>query len=167
LARALALLVSVGLLAGCGTVYTSKENAELIGDFEDILDVDVPPAMVSTVRPEYPDIARKMGAEGVVRLKALILEDGQVAKVQVIGSANPILVDSAITALRQSRFIPAKRDGEPCCGTLVIPFIFGKDETRVHDRMGLEVDHTGGPKDKGFVPVEPPEAPERDIKPGK
>lgn len=165
--RALTVLGLIVLLAGCGTVYTSKENAELVGVFEDQMDYDTAPIMVQSVRPEYPEIARKMGVDGVVRLKALILEDGQVSKVQILESANPILVDAALTALRQSRFIPARKAGQPCCGTVTIPFIFGCEEAWMRDRKGLEVEHTGAPKDHGFVTVEPPEPPQRDIKPGK
>jgi TonB family protein len=167
LGRALTLLVLIGLCVGCGTVYTSKENAELIGDFDDQLDFDTPPVMVQAVRPEYPDIARKIGADGVVRLKALILETGEIGKIQIVESASPILVDAAVTALRQSQFMPARKDGEPCCGFVIIPFVFGQEDAWLRDRQGLPVDHSGAPKDKGFVPVEPPEPPAGSIKPAK
>jgi TonB family protein len=167
LGRALALLVLATLCAGCATTYTSRENAELIGDFEEPADFDMPPVMVQAVRPEYPDIARKLGADGVVRLKALILETGEVGKVQILESASPILVDAAITALKKSQFMPATKDGEPCCGFVIVPFIFGNEGVVIRDWQGLEVDRTGAAQDRGILPVEPPEAPERDIRPGK
>jgi TonB family protein len=148
-------------------MYTSNENAELIGDFDDRLDFDVPPMLVRAARPEYPDIAQKMGAEGMVRLKALILEDGTIGGVQVEESANPILVDAAITALRESLFIPAKKAGQPCCGTVIIPFIFGSEEKWVSDLKGVDVDYTGAVEDIGFAPVEPPERSGRYLRPAK
>jgi TonB family protein len=160
-------LVVIGLCAGCGPVYTSRENAELIGHFEDEVDYDAPPVMVQAVRPEYPEIARKMGAEGIVRLKVLILETGEVGAVQIVESANPILVDAAITALRQSLFMPAKKGGQPCCGTVIIPFVFGSEETWAHNRRGLDVDRTGAPEENGLVPAEPPTSTQETFKPAK
>jgi TonB family protein len=167
LGRALTLLVLAGVFAGCGSVYTSSQNASLIGLFEDEVDYDTPPIMVQAVRPEYPDIARKMGAEGVVRLKALIREDGKIGMVQIMESANPILTDAAITALRQSVFIPAKRAGQPCCGTVIIPFVFGSEENWARGRQGVVVEPAGGPEEYGLAPAEPEASPESSIKPSK
>jgi TonB family protein len=167
LGRALPLLVAICICAGCGSVYVSRENADLVGTVEDRIDYDSPPMMVQAVRPEYPDIARSMGAEGVVRLKALILEDGRVGKVQVMESANPALVDAALTALRLSSFSPAKKAGQPCLGTVVIPFVFGQDDEWLRTRQGLEFDEASHADDHGFVPVELPPPPEGDVRPGK
>jgi TonB family protein len=166
--RALTLLVLIGLWACCAPVYTSNENAQLIRDFQDEVDYDAPPTMVHTVRPEYPEIARRVGADGVVRLKALILENGELAAVQILEGDNPILADAAITALRHSMFIPAQKGGQPCRGTMVIPFLFGAEEGRVGTLKGLEeADHTGTPQEDTLIPVEPPSGPEETIKPAK
>jgi len=165
--RALILLAVTGLSVGCGSFIAGQDHAEILGHFDDVLDYDSPPMLVQAARPEYPEIAREVGAEGRVVLKALILEDGQLGRVEIVESPNPILTNEAITALKQSVFSPAMKAGEPCCGTMLIPFIFDKNEGRVYDRTGLEVDRTGAPQEDSYMPTDLPERPEEEIKPGK
>jgi hypothetical protein len=62
LGRALVVLAALSFClacTGCGGALTSKENARLLGEFEDRLDYDTPPTLVSAVRPEYPEMARE------------------------------------------------------------------------------------------------------------
>jgi len=165
--RALILLAVTGLCVGCGALFSGHDHADIIRQLDDIVDYDTPPMLVEAVRPEYPEVAREVGAEGRVVLKALILEDGQLGGVQVVESPNPILANVAITALKQSVFTPARKAGEPCCGTMVIPFIFEKDQGRGYTRTGLEVDRTGAPEEESYMPAELPGGPEEDIKPAK
>ena len=165
--RALTLLVVIGLCATCGPVYTSSENADLIGRVEDELDFDAPPVPVQVVRPDYPDIARKMGAEGVVRLKVLIREDGEIGGVEIVESANPLLVDAAVTALRQSLFSPARKGGQPCCGTLIIPYMFGAEDPWVEGLRSMDMDRTGAPVTSDDLTGKPPSSPKGDISSSK
>ena len=165
--RALILLAVAGLGVGCGALLTGQEHTEILRQVDDVLDYDTPPMLVQAVRPEYPEVAREVGAEGRVVLKALILEDGQLGGVQIMESPNPILANEAITALRQSVFSPARKGGEPCCGTMVIPFVFDKDEGKAYGRSGMEVDRTGAPEEESSMPAELPESPEETIRPAK
>ncbi len=165
--RALFLLAVMWLGAGCGALFTGQDHAEILGQFDDVLDYDTPPMLVQAVRPEYPEMAREVGAEGRVVLKALILEDGQLGGVQIVESPNPILANVAITALTQSVFSPARKGGEPCRATMVIPFIFDKEEGRAYGRAGLEVDYTGAPEEESSMPAELPAGPGQDIRPAK
>jgi TonB family protein len=165
--RALILLAVTGLSVGCGALLTGQEHAEILGEFDDVLDYDTPPMLVQAVRPEYPEVAREVGAEGRVVLKALILEDGKLGGVEIMESPNPILTNEAITALKQSVFSPARKEGEPCCGTMVIPFIFDKDEGRAYGRTGMEVDRTGAPQEESYMPMDLPQGPEEEIRPAK
>jgi protein TonB len=72
------------------------------------------PAGGYQVRPAYPDVARRMGAEGTTLLRIRILEDGAVGEVLVARSAgHPSLDEAAVEAVRRWRFEPAKRDGRP------------------------------------------------------
>ena len=109
---------------GCTSKMTSQENSRLIGTFSDLLDYDTPPVMTKAVTPMYPDLARDMRVEGKVILKALILEDGTLGGIEVIESVHPMLLDQAVTALRQCEFKPARKNGEPVRATLIVPFIF-------------------------------------------
>jgi TonB family protein len=156
-AFALLLTLCAVILCRCGGALTSKENAMYLGDFEDIVDYDTPPILVSAVRPDYPEMAREVGAEGRVVLKVLVLEDGTIGRIQILEMPNPILVDGAITAIRHSIFAPATKDGAPCCATMLIPFIFDKDDTYSRRRRRVESNQSG------YVDrIEPVELPERD-----
>jgi TonB family protein len=164
-ALALLLAAAATALVGCGGALTSKENAKYLGDFEDIVDYDTPPILVSAVRPEYPEMARQVGAEGRVVLKVLVREDGTIGRIQILEMPNPILVDGAITAIRQSLFAPATRNGVPCCATMLIPFIFDKDDTYARKRRDLESDHPGYVN--RVEPVRLPETDQPDVSAGK
>jgi TonB family protein len=141
-ACAIFLAAMAGVLGGCSGALTSKENAKYLAEFEDIVDYDTPPILVAAVRPEYPEMAREVGAEGRVTLKVLVLEDGRIGGIQILETPNPILVDGAITAVRQSLFAPATRDGAPCRATMLVPFIFDKDDTYAR-RKDYEADREG------------------------
>ena len=165
LGRALAVTVALSLCIGCSGALTSRENAPYLGEFEDILDYDTPPALVSAVRPDYPEMAREVGVEGRVVLRVLVLEDGTVGKVQVLETPNPILVDEAITAVRKSVFFPATKEGAPCCATMLIPFIFDTEDTYARDKIGQDIDQ-GTYVDK-TKPVVPPSDADPDLRPDK
>ena len=117
-----------------------------VGEVDDVLDYDTPPVLAVTVRPEYPDMAREIGVHGRVVLKVLVLENGQVARMEILESPSPILGDQAITAVRKSAFMPATKDGEPCPATMVIPFIFDRDDNYLRDRVGIEADRMYDPE---------------------
>jgi TonB family protein len=60
----------------------------------------------SKVSPDYPEIARKMGLSGTVRLQLIIAPNGTVKDTKVIGG-HPILVSAAMDAVKKWRFEPA------------------------------------------------------------
>jgi len=141
LGRVLVVALVAAMLAGCGSL-TSRENADLLTEFDDMVDYDRPPVLVNAVSPDYPDIVREVGAEGRVIIKALVLEDGSVGAVQILESPNDILANQAITALRKSVFRPAMRDGRPCCATTIVPFVFDKGEAGVDTRESYDTGRT-------------------------
>jgi TonB family protein len=57
----------------------------------------------SKVNPVYPDIARKLGLVGAVRLEITVATNGTVKDTKVIGG-NPILVNAAIDAVKRWKF---------------------------------------------------------------
>jgi len=62
--------------------------------------------------PVYPPLARQLRISGVVRLNAIIGEDGTVEQWRVI-SGHPMLVDAAVEAVSSWRYRPALLNGEP------------------------------------------------------
>ncbi len=68
--------------------------------------------LVHQVQPEYPNVARRAKIEGTVRLQAVIARDGSVLQLEVL-AGHPLLVNSALEAVRQWRYEPTLRGGEP------------------------------------------------------
>ncbi|HEV3076244.1 MAG TPA: TonB family protein, partial [Thermoanaerobaculia bacterium] len=73
----------------------------------------VPPKLVSTPKPEYPPLARKLGVQGVVVLSVLVDEQGRVEDVQLLEgiSQNVGINEAALQVARGARFSPATRNG--------------------------------------------------------
>lgn len=57
------------------------------------------------VKPEYPAMLKAMHIEGIVRLTAVVLPNGNVAAVEVKGG-NPILVENAVKAVKAWKYAP-------------------------------------------------------------
>jgi TonB family protein len=70
------------------------------------------------VSPVYPDIARKMRLNGVVRVQVVISPNGNVKETKVIGG-HPILVTAAVDAVKKWKFDSASAE---TTGTLEIKF---------------------------------------------
>lgn len=63
------------------------------------------------VLPVYPPIARQIGAQGPVVLRAVIARDGTVESLHVVSSAHPTLNHAALEAVAQWRFRPYVLNG--------------------------------------------------------
>ncbi|HKS80124.1 MAG TPA: energy transducer TonB [Candidatus Acidoferrales bacterium] len=61
------------------------------------------------VVPNYPPLAKQMNITGRVKIEATISAEGKVTSTKVVGGS-PVLVDSAIEALKKWRFEPAPKD---------------------------------------------------------
>lgn len=69
------------------------------------------PVLVVRVDPAYPESARRMHADGLIVLEAVISASGTVEEVRVVKSANPLLDAAALRAVEQWRYRPAKLNG--------------------------------------------------------
>jgi periplasmic protein TonB len=63
-------------------------------------------------RPVYPPLAKQARISGVVKLNAIISKDGSIQNLSVI-SGHPLLVPSAMDAVKQWRYEPTLLNGEP------------------------------------------------------
>jgi TonB family protein len=61
------------------------------------------------VVPDYPTLAKQMNVTGKVKLEATISADGRVTSTKVVGGS-PLLVNSAIDALKKWRFEPGAKE---------------------------------------------------------
>jgi len=74
---------------------------------------------------KYPELAQKAGIEGNVIVQAYITEKGDFTKYQVlVGVENSGLDDSAVEALKQTKFEPAVQKGQPVGVWITIPVQF-------------------------------------------
>ena len=64
------------------------------------------------VRPEYPEDARKKRIQGIVKLRVLIAKSGEIRDVQVL-DGDPLLIPSALSAVKQWRYAPCTINSEP------------------------------------------------------
>jgi len=68
--------------------------------------------LVNKVQPLYPPLARQTRISGTVVLHAIIGKNGTVQQLQVV-SGHPLLVQSALDAVRQWRYQPTLLNGDP------------------------------------------------------
>ncbi|MEQ1869706.1 MAG: TonB family protein [Vicinamibacterales bacterium] len=82
--------------------------------------------VVRKVSPEYTPEATRAKIEGTVLLRALVQPDGTVTNVSVIRSLDKQygLDEQAMMALRQWRFEPSRRNGEPARSVVQVQMTF-------------------------------------------
>jgi protein TonB len=68
--------------------------------------------------PTYPELARRMGITGKVRIEVVVAPDGRVKNARAIGG-HPVLVQPCLDAVRDWRFDPGPEET-----TQVIEFAF-------------------------------------------
>jgi len=68
--------------------------------------------LIYRVQPQYPALARQARVQGIVVLRAMISREGKIENLQVI-SGHPLLVQSAMDAVRQWRYRPYFLNNEP------------------------------------------------------
>jgi TonB family protein len=79
--------------------------------------------LVSAPPPAYPDIARRAGVQGIVRLQVRATKDGRI-EVDKILSGSPTLADAAIAAVKQWRARPFSNGGRPVDVISTVTFNF-------------------------------------------
>ena len=86
---------------------------------------DSPPQPIKTVAPQYPELARAAGAEGMVWIEVTIDESGRVIAARVVKSTTiQSLNDAARDAAMGWLFTPAKQRDTPVKCRISIPFEF-------------------------------------------
>lgn len=72
-----------------------------------------PPRLLREVKADYTDDARRRGITGDVVLEIVVRRDGSVGEVTILQGLGAGLDQRAVAAVRQWRFSPARRRGEP------------------------------------------------------
>jgi protein TonB len=82
--------------------------------------------LLAQPQPVYPPLARQARIQGNVVLHAIIDKDGRVGELQVI-SGHPLLVQSALDAVKNWRYQPTQLNGDPVevDTTITVTFVLG------------------------------------------
>lgn len=72
-----------------------------------------PPRLLREVKADYTEDARRRSVEGEVVLEIVVRRDGSVGDIKLLDGLPNGLNERAIAAVRQWRFSPAKRLGQP------------------------------------------------------
>ena len=89
----------------------------------EIFDATEPPKILSLPKFQYPESARKNGVEGKMKVSLTLTKNGTVQDV-VVEQSLPHGVTEAITnELKQLRFQPAKKNGEPVDAKMFFDFV--------------------------------------------
>jgi TonB family protein len=65
--------------------------------------------VIAQPTPVYPQLARKWGLSGTVKVQVIIAADGQVKDVKVVGG-HPLFVDATLDALKKWKFAPSSSE---------------------------------------------------------
>ena len=84
--------------------------------------VELPVALAGRVQPDYPEAARRFGLEGLVVLRALITERGDVESIEVVRETRPGLGfgAAAVEAVSTWKYRPGRFDGRPVAVMLTV-----------------------------------------------
>lgn len=87
-----------------------------------------------TKKVKYPEAARRLGLEGQVNVRVLVLADGSVSPRSFVEYSDVKMFDSAtISAVMQTRWQPAKRGGKPVACWVSLPIKYRNPE-----RVGMK-----------------------------
>lgn len=80
--------------------------------------------LVHRVEPEYPELARRTGVQGMVLLQVTVNERGLVSRVDVL-RGHRLLNQAAVDAVRQWRYSPTLLNDEPVpvVATVTVNFV--------------------------------------------
>jgi len=92
---------------------------------------DTPPRLIKRVLPKYPEIAREAKAEGMVILRLLVDEKGNVVEAKVLkGDKNFGFEEAAIEAALKCKFTPAYQREKPVKVWVSFPVAFSLKKRR-------------------------------------
>ncbi len=90
----LLLVFATGSLIGTRSAFADDEGSRKVK---------------TKVSPQYPELARKMNLSGTVKVEVVVAANGTVKSTKVIGG-HPLLVESAVDAVKRWRYEPASSD---------------------------------------------------------
>lgn len=117
-----------------GDEDVTKRAIKAVGDVK-------PPRLIKKVEPVYPEEARKERVEGIVILETTTDEEGNVARVKILNSKDPLLNEAAIDAVSQWKYEPFYIKGKPhgLVFTITVRFKLKERETEEFEMGAVKV----------------------------
>ena len=109
------------VVLGLSAMSPGPDPAMWDGQEKPMMKVDTPAAVVKMVQPYYPELAKKAGIEGTVRVQALVNTAGIPEKVEILTTDNEVFNESALLTVKQWRFKAAVVNGKPVAVWVTIP----------------------------------------------
>jgi len=100
------------------TAFTTKE-------------VDVKAELLARPEPKYTREARRVGVQGIVALKLLLLPDGKIDRIRVVRRLPYGLTENAILAACEIKFKPAMKAGQPVAQWATLEYGFRLAESSI------------------------------------
>ncbi len=94
--------------------------------------------LAKRVDPEYPPLAKMASIQGKVVVQVRIAKDGSVAEAKVV-SGHPLLVGSAVNAVKQWKYKPFLANGSPVEArtTIEVPFSLGIPDNQYKEQQKI------------------------------
>jgi len=88
--------------------------------------VEKEPVPIRTIKPKYPETAKRRRVEGAVKVRVLISESGKVLRSKILSSPDPMgaLDRAALEAVRDWKFQPGTRDGKASQMYYIVSLVF-------------------------------------------
>jgi len=116
------------LPAGMGTAGDPGLAGGGAGRIYNLEDVEQGPVPLGGIKPLYPLRAKRLGIEGVVKVRFVVDEQGNAGQVRILEAApEGVFEDSVLQFLAACRFSPASIGGRPVASIVMQPFRFELD----------------------------------------
>ncbi|MEW5843348.1 MAG: energy transducer TonB [Bacteroidota bacterium] len=149
-------LILFALLISFAAMFAQDKAKLQKADESGFIEVDKLPALVSPLKPEYPQLAKLAGIQGTVYLKLLIDKKGNVEKAKVEQGVKDMLDESALNAAKKAKFTPATMNDKPVKVWVILPVAFKLGVEREDEDVSKKVEsgEKGEPGINEFVKVE-------------
>ena len=118
------------------TVFGQEKDTSKNLNDKYLLKAEVMPEPVGGIsaiqkRVIYPEIARKAGIEGKVYIQAFIDEKGDVIKTKILKGIGSGCDESALNAVKETKFTPAKQKDKLVKAQVVVPVLFKLNKSKI------------------------------------
>jgi len=86
------------------------------------------PKLKRFVIPQYPELAVRTGAEGIVKVRVQVGPTGKPLQAKIVESTNPVFNEAAISAMLSAEFEPGKMPSGPVTSWVTVPLTFRRPE---------------------------------------